>query len=406
MQAHSQPRRLKLPSSPLRFVVVGVCVFEILLNFGRLFRDSTTWIIFAKVLVGPDPVRLIGLIDPAVRLRFMLPLLVAPLVLVIDPRWSYAAANAILWLAGLVLIYRTSRFLADERIGGIAGVLYSASVSMVAYGASVLTDPAGYFFVGLALYSLLGLSKTLPARHTHLLVGILLTVGGFFHPVGFVGLLYVLVGLLLMRKLSASFLVGIGLVVLLVLPLVAFLGANDLLNVVARVNPSARGLTLFSLLMERQGGPVIDVMEWTYGITGPLDYIANLFHGPEGFVAACRFLVFLAILIVGIKELKEKKILLGYVPFLSFYLIFVARINIERYFFVLWPIVIFSQAMGIFVIARVLTSVIRRRLSYSGGAFYSALTNPSLYALVYVLAQGLLNSIHLLRQFGIPWLVQ
>jgi len=380
----------KMPS--LLVAAMGVAAAEILLNFGRLWSDSGWYIRIAETGNAPDA---------AYRIRFMLPLMLSPVVRVFGAQIAFGLANTIFWVATLAVIYKCSKLIGRADLGPLAVIFYSSSVAMIAYGASVLTDPPAYFFVGLSLYVVLLLSESAPPSRVQLFLGMFLTIGVFFHPVTFFSLAFVLGALLMRRKLSVHLLAGIGLMMLLGILIALGMRVYEALPQILSslqyrviVSPSSE------LFLGRAGPPLPEVVLWSFGITAPLDLIMKNPHVPFAWGTIVRLAIFLCILVLGFHELRVSRTLLEYLPFLAGYVVLIG-VNIERYLFVLWPVLVFPITAGLLAIAENLISMIRQRLMRNGGGL---LANPSSYAALYLLVQAFANSVVLIPLLGVPWL--
>jgi len=373
-------------------LAIGASLLEIILNFGRIWPDSPAYITLAETHVAPT----LGY-----RVRFALPFLLSPIISIMGAQVAFGIANGLFWLAGLAIIYKTSLLIADKELGALVGAFYSTSVPMIAFGASVLTEPAAYFFVGLSLYALLLMSKQRLRPSMLALIGVILASGVLFHPVTVLGLVYVTIGLALLKRLSVWFLGGIAAVALAMVPVAALIGISDA--------PSALIYTYFNpqwLMAPMMGPPLVDAIPWTFGITAPLDlvlYSRFFINGTHEWRSILRLILVLGIMGIGLKGLRERAILLGYVPFLAVY-VFAAHWSIERFLFVLWPVFSFPLVAGICGIVRFATSMLRDSHSLANVGGRSVFSNPVLYAMAYILFQGVQNSLWTIPFLGVPWL--
>ena len=136
----------------------------LVLGFGRVYRDSVGYIAWARYFAGLDATLIARLDDfpissPVViaSSRPIVPLLASPLIRIgVDAPWSLGIVSVLFSIGGILVSYRIGKMLISRSYGLACATSYFTSTSILAYGASVLTNAAGYFFVGLSVY--IGLS--------------------------------------------------------------------------------------------------------------------------------------------------------------------------------------------------------------------------------------------------------
>jgi 4-amino-4-deoxy-L-arabinose transferase-like glycosyltransferase len=379
--------------------LAAITIVEILLNFGRTYTDSLEYL----ELAGRGVSSRSGPVGFSVNMRFLLPFL-AKLLSEAFPFLglvlSFAILNCLFWIGGVIVAYVIGLKLCDKATAFLSGLFYTTSVAMLAYGAAVLTDAAGYFFVGLSLC--LVLRTTLIHKSRLVIESAVLTLGGFFHPSAFLGLvLYLFAGFKNRRKV-VWVVVGIGLT-LVAIDVFTHGTLRGYLNI-------AESFFIFSMQHTQRPGPdLLDALAWTFGVAAPIqgvfEYRVNItlsVFGPSSSFAASLFwflwLVFFAV--VGFwKTPRHRKLLIVYLFILSLFP-FAAYYFIERYLFAMWPFFVPILVIGILNVARVPAVAVRivlRKLKISNAGPF---TNPVLYATIYLLLQGLSNTILILAALG------
>jgi hypothetical protein len=366
------------------------------LNFARYFPDSNEYIEFALKGYSSSP----GAIGASVELRFALPYLAALLSRILPSlslSTSFAILNCIFWGGGVVVAYLIGKELAGRVFGFCCGLFFTTSVPILSYGAAVLTDCAGYFFVGLGLVFVLRSVRS--TRTKSFLEGAALTVGGFFHPSAFLALLYnMLYRLTLRRKVLWVSLVPIALVIV-----------GVILGPVQRILSSFVDVFLaYSSPQSHQPGPaVLAALSWTFlDISTPFRYLATLVGVASRLtviVSTLSVVWFVVVFTIGAWKSSRRSLLGSYLlALLAFPL--VAPVFIERYLFVLWPSMVVLLVSGIGEVGRVaayvMRALVRKLHGPKGTVLREVLANPSFYAIVYILLQGLANTLAILSILG------
>src|SRR3990172_4075499 len=301
-----------------------ITLTEMVLNFGRIYLDSTVYIQLATT--GTSPFR-------GVMIRFMLPFVASAVWKLTGYSSSLPALsiiisliNCLFWAGAVIVSYGIGSLLRDRTTGFFTALFFTTSVPVLAYGSAVLTDMSGYFFAGLALLILLADRKGSPQRAAT--EGAVLAVGGFFHLTAFLGLFFVLVRRLPKRR-ALDTLAGSALV-LVPVGLIAFVGGWF-----------KRGLpyvgALFSPYHLPQGPPLDEALTYTFGFLW-LNFPGEAFQKiwPDSNIPNLAFALFVLICICGICAVPKRRELLGYLLVTALVTIIGARF-IERYLFYMWP---------------------------------------------------------------------
>ena len=126
------------------FMLLIITLTEMVLNFGRIYLDSTVYIQLATTGASPFP---------SVMIRFMLPFVASAVWKLTGYSSSLPALsviisliNCLFWAGAVIVSYGIGFLLRDRTTGFFTALFFTTSVSIVAYGAAVLTDMSGYFF--------------------------------------------------------------------------------------------------------------------------------------------------------------------------------------------------------------------------------------------------------------------
>ena len=316
------------------FMLLIITLTEMVLNFGRIYLDSTVYIQLATTGTSPFP---------SVMIRFMLPFVASAVWKLTGYSSSLPALsiiisliNCLFWAGAVVISYGIGSLLRDRRTGFFTALFFTTSVPVLAYGSAVLTDMSGYFFAGLALLILLADREGSPLRAAT--EGAVLALGGFFHPTAFLGLSFTLVRRLFKGR-ALETLAGSALI-LVPVGLIAFVGGWF-----------RRGLPFVSALFPpyhlAQGPRFDQALLYTFGILG-LGYLGvgleRRLPGPG--IPVLTFALFALVAILGIHAVPKKRIVLAYLLLMALPTIVGARL-IERYLFYMWPSMIPVLVLGL-----------------------------------------------------------
>jgi hypothetical protein len=280
--------------------------------------------------------------------------------------------------------------LSDRRAAVFSAIFFTTSVAVLAYGAAVLSDAPGYFFCGLALFLVLRSSRRSPPRS--IAEGAGLAVGVFFHPSALSGLVFGLSYRIRERWGAVWTFLGA------LLP--AALGAYVAISkgwLQALLLNSTFIFSVSRLMGPRAGPSIFDALVWTFNVSCLFVWQTNFMS--LAIVANLQFLWFAAICAVGFWKSKRKILLSSYLLLLTF-LPIIATTFIERYLFVMWPFFIPILVSGVREVARIPSSIASTLLSRFGASRLGVFSNPDLYAAVFILIQGLANTIAIMTALG------
>ena len=379
----------------VRFAVLtAITAAEMSLNFARLYSDSGFYI-----QLGTTGFSRYAFVSE----RFMLPFFAAVLhrgLPTLGIAACFGMLNMVFWAGGVVVAYCLGRILLGDFGGFLCGLFFTTSVATLSFGAAVLSDPAGYFFVGLAVLLAMLTSKKIAVKRTAV-EGAALSLGGFFHPSGFFGLLFTIAYRLRIRRGVVGTLLGtsmllVGLVVAYFRGWLAYVPYASTLF----TNAGSR------FLQARLGPALPDALVWTFGVSAPVLGLVHVAYGlmvlqlPTWPLGLLRWCWFVLVLCIGFWRSIRKGALLGCLVSLSIYP-FIVPTFIERYLFVVWPFFVPVLVRGIQELARFPAFLVVRIGGESRQTKLGALSNPNLYAAIFLLLQGLSNNLAIASALGI-----
>ena len=181
-------------------LVLGVAFVEIILNFGRTTPDSVLYAHFSLFFVGRQPYL------PYLHIiatRPMVSLLASPLIFILGNAYaSIGVISSFFWMAGTIVAYRVGRILLkDKDLATLVALSYAMSPTLLMYGAAVMTDSAGFFFKGLAVYlSLKREQDKAVTSKTFFFDGLIVSFGVLFRETVLFALAFMLVRRFLKKK--------------------------------------------------------------------------------------------------------------------------------------------------------------------------------------------------------------
>src|SRR3972149_11758839 len=153
MRGDRARQRLIVPWRIHAAILLIITLTEMVLNFGRIYLDSTVYIQLATT--GTSPFR-------GVMIRFMLPYVASAVWKLTGYSSSLPALsviisliNCLFWAGAVIVSYGIGSLLRDHTAGFFTALFFTTSVPVPAFRSPVLTDMSGYFFAGLALLILL-----------------------------------------------------------------------------------------------------------------------------------------------------------------------------------------------------------------------------------------------------------
>ena len=203
-------------------LVLVVSLAEILLNIGRVTPDSSLYIGLSKYFLGQQ-----SRYDQIVVMRPAIPWMAAILSPFFGLQLSYGLINASFWIGGVFVTYRLTRLLlANENQAVLASLLYTTSRPLLDYGAAVLTDAAGYFFIGLIVYLTFLREEEPQERASYYADGFLAGLALLFRETALFALVFMLMRRVQKRKALIETLLPIGVVAIILIAYLHALGLN------------------------------------------------------------------------------------------------------------------------------------------------------------------------------------
>ncbi len=210
----------------LRLVLI-VCAsfFEIFLNFGRMICcDYYQYVGYALFFLGKQHT-----FSPFVVMRPMVPLLASPLIMIFDNvNLAFGLISGFFWLSGAVIAYKLGLLLlGDEDLATMVSLSYTTAPILLYMGAAVLTDSAGFFFIGLTVYLTLKRERQVSvSSKTYFLDALFVCFGIMFRETVLFALLFMLLRRLVKKKGLFEMLLAAGLVGVLELVFLHTLGLD------------------------------------------------------------------------------------------------------------------------------------------------------------------------------------
>jgi len=329
--------------------IISISVLEAVLNLGRYWNDSEMYISLSNYFLGKNPEYIASIPQPYTSSprRPMIPFLASLLMPTLGAPLSYGIINTFFWVGAAIISYKTAEILSDKNRAFLVALFFTTSIPMIAYGSSILTDVGGYFAVGASLYLCLFERGKTMRRRIYFIQALLLALACLINEMAIAGLLFLLFIRAKERKGIVESLIAVGSVI-----------AGAILIIL--LNPSYSKFiykafdfyttTYISYVIARNDphNPAFaDALIWTYRINSPitLGYILPFFGLFASYILRYFFVIFIVLLALGLYNISEKKTTYSYLPFLALY-VFVSRLNIERYLFVLWPVFVPALICG------------------------------------------------------------
>jgi len=141
--------------NPKIFLVLILTAIEVLLNIGRTIPgDSGRYVNLALFFLGRRPSLNDIWYTQIVVMRPMVPFLASPLILALGNIYlSFGLVSGLFWVGGVVVAYKLGLILLkDNDLATLVALSYVFAPPLLFYGAAVMTESAGFFFIGLAVY--------------------------------------------------------------------------------------------------------------------------------------------------------------------------------------------------------------------------------------------------------------
>ena len=369
--------------------VVGV--IGLLHGFGRTYPDSYSYVAWARFFADPNSAFIIGLkglplgsSTVIVASRLVVPFLASLLINWTSVSWSFGIVNSVFWIGGSLISYYIGKRLISRSFGLASATFYAASTPMLAYGSSIVTDPAGYFFIGLALY--LGLSTLggqLSSKRAFA-EGSVMAISLLANPVGFAAFSYAATLRCSARRSLALFLAGAA----LVLAPVIILGVVT--GLIGKLFDFWIRHKLIGASTPMTGGPALDALAWTFNVSAvemiPINRLLAIFSMS----LPVTIFFFVLTVLLGFIYLPQKRELFLYAPFLLAY-VFLAHAWIERYLFCLWPLLLPAILVGLREVLLILGRVASRLIPQIRRRTPPILADPLFFVAVFLDVQALVN---------------
>jgi len=176
-----------------------------------IYGDSYQYLNFALFFLGKG-----GYIGPHVVMRPMVPFLASALTLVFNNIYlSFGLISGFFWISGTIIAYKIGQLVLEEKnLATAVALSYTTAPVLLLTGAAVLTDSAGFFFIGLTIYLTLKRERTqVVSSKTYFLDALICSVGILFRESILFALLFMFSRRLIKRKgflefLLAALLVG------------------------------------------------------------------------------------------------------------------------------------------------------------------------------------------------------
>ena len=205
-------------------LILCVSLIEVFLNIGRvIYGDSYQYLGFAIFFLGKG-----GYIGPHVVMRPMVPFLASALTLVFHNIYlSFGLISGFFWISGTIIAYKIGQLVLEEKnLATAVALSYTTAPVLLLTGAAVLTDSAGFFFIGLTIYLTLKRERTrVVSSKTYFLDALICSAGVLFRESVLLALLFMFSRRLIKRKGFLEFLLAallVGATELLYLHLLGF----------------------------------------------------------------------------------------------------------------------------------------------------------------------------------------
>jgi len=329
-------------------LVLCVSLVEVFLNIGRMIHgDSYQYLSFARFLLGKG-----GYIPPLVVTRPMVPFLASALTLVFHNIYlSFGLISGFFWISGTIIAYKIGQLVLEEKnLATAVALSYTIAPVLLLTGAAVLTDSAGFFFIGLTIYLTLKRERTrVVSSKTYFLDAFICSVGILFRESVLLALLFMFSRRLIKRKGFLEFLLAallVGATGLLYLHLLGF----DIsifaykYNTAQRTAPPGRwGFVAYATSF---------AIAYVTCVPAPKPYFMSI----NFWVWTVPTIIYVAFTLLGFIFSKRKKDLLPIMLFLFPSSLIWPEMSC-RFFFLMWPAVIPAMINGMnTVLSRLLFS--------------------------------------------------
>ena len=273
----------------------------------------------------------------------MVPLLACPLIMIFDNvSLGFGLVSGFFWLGGAVVAYKLGLLLlGDKDLAAIVSLSYTTAPILLYMGAAVLTDSAGFFFIGLTIYlTLKREQQESVSSKTYFLDALIVCFGILFREVVFFALVFMLSRRLIKKKGFLEMLLAAILVGVFELMFLSMLG----LDVSIFVNKYSVARQMYYYSSDSWG--LIPYLQSLWGayvirLAAPQPYFVSL----SFWVWTAPILVFGTLGLLGFVFGSRRKDLLMCLLFLFPGSVVWPRMR-PRFSFCMWPVVIPAMIIG------------------------------------------------------------
>ncbi len=328
------------------YLILCVSIVEIVLNFGRIFPDSSQYVDFSLFLLGRQ-----GTVSQMYQIvmRPMVPLLTTPLILIFNNvNFSFGLVSGFFWIAGAIVAYKLGKLLLeDDDLATLVALVYVTAPAMLWHGAAVLTDSAAYFFIGLAIYLTFMRERQINvSSKKYFFDAFIVSTGVLFKEVVIFALLFMLYRRFVKRKgfkETLTAIVLIGFCGVLYLSLLGF-GPDVFISKYSFAS-DVQSWGVYPFLVSFVRAYVLSyperIQEWIS--------VMDLFR-------VGRLLVFAVATPLGLYFSKRRKDLFMCTLFL-FPTAIIWPVMVERFSFCLWPVIVLGMVNGMdFILSKLIST--------------------------------------------------
>jgi 4-amino-4-deoxy-L-arabinose transferase-like glycosyltransferase len=150
---------------------------ECLTHFAQLQGDSSSYIDMVKLFRGVATSQEAQVFTWHGMLRPIVPLLAVPISYVLDYGFAIATVDTIFVLLGTFAVYLIGEKMFDPKVAFVSGMSFASAMPVLAYGAAVLTDGAGYGMLAVLTYVALFVLPQRQSFRVAVLIGAIVGVG-------------------------------------------------------------------------------------------------------------------------------------------------------------------------------------------------------------------------------------
>jgi len=366
--------------------IIFLSLVEVLLNIGRAWSpgDSDRYVDFALFLMGKQPLLYNQwLYTQIVVMRPMIPLLASLLILVLGNIYlSFGLVSGLFWLGGGIVSYKLGLILLkDKSLATLVALSFILAPPLLLYGAGVMTESAGFFFIGLAIYlTLKREQQDRVSSGTYFLDALIVSFGVLFKESVLFALIFMIVKRFMNRRGFHETLLAATLVGFLELLYLYALGFGPYIFIYK--------YNLATLVEKPQNWGIIP-----YLFSLKAAYVTNV-GAPRPYFSSLAFWIWiLPTLLYGLfaalgfmSKARRKDLLMCLLCLFPSTVIWPAMI--ERFSFSMWPAVLPAIVSGAYSLFSRLPLPKNRVIS-----------NPKIFILIFILFLGLINTVYTLIHY-------